>query len=210
MIAFLDRARVRMYRFGVIVNATSIIAAASGCQQESIHPTKEVIRTVAVRHPVIITEPKSPSKIMTGMLDERGKPIELTCLSCHAIKPANGFATIGTPLQDFHQSLVGRHAQLTCISCHDPDSGYDSLRLADGRKIPFTQSMRLCAQCHGTQYRDYQNGAHGGMAGYWDLSRGSRVRQHCMVCHDPHAPKYPSVKPAPGPNDRFYQGGAHE
>jgi hypothetical protein len=70
--------------------------------------------------------------------------------------------------------------------------------------------MRLCAQCHGPQYRDYQNGAHGGMTGNWDLSKGGRVRNNCIDCHDPHAPRYPTVTPSRGPNDRFLTGGGHE
>jgi nitrate reductase cytochrome c-type subunit len=53
----------------------------------------------------------------------------------------------------------------------------------------------LCAQCHGPQARDFQHGAHGGMTGYWDLSKGPRRRNSCIDCHDPHAPKYPAVMP---------------
>jgi formate-dependent nitrite reductase cytochrome c552 subunit len=66
--------------------------------------------------------------------------------------------------------------------------------------------MQLCAQCHGPQYRDYRHGAHGGMAGHWDLAKGGRVRNNCIDCHDPHSPKYPTVRPAGGPLDR---GGVH-
>ena len=59
--------------------------------------------------------------------------------------------------------------------------------------------MTLCAQCHGPQFRDYQHGAHGGMTGYWDLTKGGRMRNNCIDCHDPHAPKYPTVTPGPRP-----------
>jgi hypothetical protein len=84
------------------------------------------------------------------------------------------------------------------------------LRLADGRSLPYSDVMSLCAQCHGPQFRDYQHGAHGGMTGYWDLSKGGRTRNSCIDCHDPHAPKYPTVTPARGPNDRFLSGDGHE
>ena len=77
-----------------------------------------------------------------------------------------------------------------------------TLRLADGAALPYTEVMQLCAQCHGPQHRDYQHGAHGGMAGYWDLSKGGRTRANCIDCHVPHAPKYQPVQPARGPNDR--------
>ncbi len=34
--------------------------------------------------------------------------------------------------------------------------------------MPFTESYRLCGQCHGTQYRDWRSGIHGKRTGYWD------------------------------------------
>lgn len=77
------------------------------------------------------------------------------------------------------------------------------LHLATGEQVPMLQAIRLCAQCHGTQWRDYQRGAHGGMFGYWDLSRGSRTRNHCVDCHDPHTPKFVGGRPVLPPRDRF-------
>jgi predicted CXXCH cytochrome family protein len=82
--------------------------------------------------------------------------------------------------------------------------------LADGSRVPVAESMRLCSQCHGPQARDYAAGAHVGMTGSWDLSRGPRQRHACTVCHDPHAPRYPALLPAPGPQDRFRVSHAHE
>jgi hypothetical protein len=118
---------------------------------------------------------------------------------------------LGEPLAGIHGGLNGVHGKLACVSCHNPAKGYDSLRLADGKSLPFTEVMALCAQCHGPQFRDYEHGAHGGMTGHWDLSRGGRERNNCIHCHDPHAPKYPTVAPARGPNDRFLTGGhGHE
>ena len=95
-----------------------------------------------------------------------------------------------------------RHGGLTCLSCHGGD-GYDALRLADGSAVPFPEVMTLCRQCHGPQARDFAHGTHGGMAGYWDRSKGPRTRNSCVVCHDAHAPAYSAMQPAPGPADRF-------
>jgi predicted CXXCH cytochrome family protein len=89
------------------------------------------------------------------------------------------------------------------VACHNPADNYATLRLADGTALAFSESMQLCAQCHGPQYRDYQRGSHGGMTGYWDLRRGPRVRNHCQHCHDPHAPQFPKVLPVAEPRDRF-------
>ena len=92
------------------------------------------------------------------------------------------------------------HGDNACRACHDP-ARYDRLRLATGDSVPMTEALRLCAQCHGTQHRDWLHGAHGGMNGYWDLRRGDRVRNHCVDCHDPHAPRFPRFMPMDPPRD---------
>jgi hypothetical protein len=162
------------------------------------------------RHAAVIRKPIGRPVIPTGVVDEKGNPISVGCATCHTTKPANAEAKLGTPLTQFHQGLIGKHGNLSCTSCHNPAEGYASLRLADGKSVPYSEVMTLCAQCHGPQFRDYQHGAHGGMNGHWDLTRGGRVRNNCVDCHDPHAPKYPTVQPARGPNDRFQKGGGHE
>ena len=127
----------------------------------------------------------------------------LKCAACHGLRPPNSENSKSSHMDEFHQGLKISHGQLTCVSCHNANDNYSSLKLADGRTVPFEESMTLCAQCHGPQYRDYEHGAHGGMSGYWDLRRGERVRNHCQHCHDPHVPSYPKFRPAPPPQDRF-------
>jgi formate-dependent nitrite reductase cytochrome c552 subunit len=163
-----------------------------------------------VRHPVVVRTSHGPHGVPVGTFDEKGRPVTIACATCHATKPANVEARLGSPLAQFHQGLVGKHGTLSCTSCHNPADGYASLRLADGKRVSHSEVMTLCAQCHGPQFRDYQHGAHGGMTGHWDLTKGGRVRNNCIDCHDPHAPKYPTVSPARGPNDRFQSGGGHE
>lgn len=135
---------------------------------------------------------------------------QLKCAACHSLRPSKPENAKAGHLDEFHQGLWVAHGQLSCISCHNPGDSYSSLRLADGQAIPFAESIVLCAQCHGPQYRDYERGAHGGMTGYWDLKRGGRVRNHCQHCHDPHAPNYPKFNPAPPPRDRFSPRHAHQ
>ena len=108
----------------------------------------------------------------------------------------------GGKLLAFHQDLEVVHGNLTCLSCHN-EKDYDTLRLADGRSVPFERVMELCAQCHGSQARDYAHGAHGGMSGYWDTKRGEQVRNQCTHCHDPHKPDFPQMRPTFKPRDRF-------
>jgi hypothetical protein len=153
-------------------------------------------------HSVEVRKPAGPPVVKTGVTDRQGNPVTIACNTCHASKPPNPDARLGKDLEFFHQGLTGHHGNLTCGSCHNPADGYASLRLADGRSVPYPEVMQLCAQCHGPQYRDYQHGAHGGMAGHWDLTTGGRTRNNCVDCHDPHAPKYPKLQPAQGPRDR--------
>jgi hypothetical protein len=175
----------------------------------------QVAQTPEKRHAVVIRKPDAPPGVKTGLTDHAGRPVEVACATCHATMPPNPDARLGTDLKLFHQGLHGSHGNLACSACHNPDDGYASLRLADGKPLPYPEVMQLCAQCHGPQYRDYLNGAHGGMTGYWDLTRGGRVRNNCVDCHDPHAPRYPTVRPVPGPRDRdptgsLKEGAGHE
>jgi hypothetical protein len=153
-----------------------------------------------------ILESKQAPRVATTVRDEKGQPISIACGVCHATRPADAQRRLGERLSQFHQHVLGTHGDLTCAACHNPQDGYDSLRRADGRTLAFNDIVQLCAQCHGTQHRDYLHGAHGGMMGFWDPSRGERVRHTCIVCHHPHSPKYPIVMPAHGPRDRLPLG----
>jgi hypothetical protein len=122
------------------------------------------------------------------------------CGVCHSLPDEGPPASRPSDLEDFHTGMQFDHGELTCNSCHHPDDR-DLLRRADGRPIEFEQTMDLCGQCHGTQMRDYRRGAHGGMKGHWNLDDGPRVRNNCVNCHDPHKPAFPSMMPAPPPQD---------
>ncbi len=77
-----------------------------------------------------------------------------------------------------------------CLDCHDYDDR-DVLRLAHGDKVPFTESYRLCGQCHGDKYRDWRAGVHGKRVGRWD---GDKTYFLCVNCHNPHSPAFKGVK----------------
>lgn len=189
---------------------SALLLMATGCSPSAPSPLPAVVAAKGELSPVVIRKPSGPPTIPTGTFDERGNPVSVSCATCHATKSPKADARLGTPLRDFHQGLVGMHGNLSCNACHNPSDGYETLRLADGKSVPYPEVMTLCAQCHGPQYRDYSHGAHGGMTGHWDLTKGGRVRNNCIDCHDPHAPRYPTVLPARGPNDRFQTRGQHE
>ncbi|QDS98792.1 hypothetical protein [Adhaeretor mobilis] len=174
-------------------------ATSSGKAQPQATPHK---------FPVTIRKPSGPPRLDLGAVDSQGKPVTVACSTCHTTRPSNLAIRSPTDLKEFHQSMEFAHGNVSCLSCHNPED-YDSLRLADGRRVEFTEVMTLCAQCHGTQTRDYRHGAHGGMNGHWDLSRGPRVRNNCVDCHDPHAPSFPSMNPTFKPRDRFLEKADH-
>lgn len=94
------------------------------------------------------------------------------------------------------------HGKIACYACHNP-SDADGLRLADGTSVSYEDVMTLCSQCHSKQAESFAHGAHGGMNGHWDLTRGPQMKNNCIDCHDPHAPSYPKMVVGFKPKDRF-------
>ncbi|MFC1707916.1 hypothetical protein ACFL59_14055 [Planctomycetota bacterium] len=116
------------------------------------------------------------------------------CSGCHDPDDANPTRRV---LEDEHTDIVLQHDEDNrwCLDCHDLKDR-DMLRLASGAKVPFSESYRLCGQCHGTIYRDWKAGIHGRRTGYWD---GPKRYLLCVHCHWPHAPRFKPVKPLPPP-----------
>jgi formate-dependent nitrite reductase cytochrome c552 subunit len=153
------------------------------------------------RHEVVIHEPERLTSVATGDVDALGRPVRVACVVCHSQRRPERLPASTKELDEFHQGLAFAHGTLACASCHVVGE-QDTLRLADGSTIAMRDALTLCAQCHGPQYRDYQHGAHGGMSGHWDLAAGPRLRNHCVDCHDPHAPAYQPSVPVLVPRDR--------
>ncbi len=156
---------------------------------------------------VTIHQPDGPPRIDIGLTSMHGEKMSVACSTCHTSREPNILNRASKDLDEFHQGMGFSHGNLTCLACHNPKD-YDTLHLADRTALEFQQVMSLCSQCHGTQRRDYDHGAHGGMTGYWDLSRGPRVRNNCVDCHSPHQPKFPKMNPTFKPRDRFLE--SHE
>jgi hypothetical protein len=154
---------------------------------------------------VEIHVPDRLSGISTGSADALGRQTRIACTTCHSLRTPTELPTSMAALDEFHQGLKFAHGALVCASCH-VRGDQSTLHLADGSEIALTDAIQLCRQCHGPQARDYDHGAHGGMTGYWDLSAGGRVRNHCIDCHDVHAPAYQPSRPALPPRDRGIVG----
>jgi hypothetical protein len=117
------------------------------------------------------------------------------CSDCHAGMVPN---LQRRELADFHTDIILHHAegQRWCLDCHNPHDR-DTLRLVSGEVISFSESYRLCGQCHGDKYRDWREGLHGKRTGFWN---GDKQYMLCAHCHDPHAPTFKPMKPLPPPN----------
>jgi hypothetical protein len=116
------------------------------------------------------------------------------CMSCHEGIPPNPERR---ELDGMHSDIVLHHDEehRWCLDCHD-QSDRNQLHLASGALVPFTESYRLCGQCHGTQFRDWKSGIHGKRTGYWS---GSKRYLLCVNCHNPHSPRFAGLKPLPPP-----------
>lgn len=150
---------------------------------------------------VSIRSPSGPPRLKLSSADPQGRQGEVACTTCHSVREPQ-FQNTADELDQFHQGLAVVHGKLACYGCHAPND-MDVLRLADGTPVEYKDVMTLCSQCHGTQATAYAHGAHGGMNGYWDLSRGPQVKNNCIDCHDPHWPAFPKMIVGFKPKDRF-------
>jgi hypothetical protein len=118
------------------------------------------------------------------------------CSSCHASMETNRKKR---ELKEEHTQIKLHHAETMrwCLDCHDIKNR-DKLRLYNGELIKFTESYKLCGECHGPQYRDWRAGIHGKRTGYF-MGSGKRTYFLCAHCHDPHEPKLKPIKPEPPP-----------
>lgn len=127
------------------------------------------------------------------------------CQDCHRLFSAP--TDTPRPLRQ-HQGIRLDHGiNGRCRNCHDA-SDRNLLTRRDGATIPFDREEELCSQCHGTTYRDWQDGMHGKTLGYWSAALGEPHRLGCTECHDPHRPAFPGFSPAPGPHT-FRMGAQH-
>ncbi len=172
-------------------------SVASVLGVESANPPKK-------KFPVTIRKPAGPPQVDTGVKDVHGQPITVSCNTCHANRKANFANKTAADLNEFHAGLNMAHGSVSCLSCHN-STDYDALKLADNTRVEYSEVMTLCAQCHGSQMKDFEHGVHGGMNGFWDRSRGPQTKNNCIDCHNPHAPQFPKMRPTFKPRDRFLE-----
>ncbi len=118
------------------------------------------------------------------------------CNACHQVFRSS---SVTRAALSYHQEIVLMHGlNDRCVNCHDAENR-ERLTLRDGETVPFADAPRLCAQCHGTVFRDWERGTHGLTLGSWITDSDQQRRLGCNECHDPHSPRYPAYVPLPGP-----------
>ncbi|MGZ3651737.1 MAG: hypothetical protein ACXVB9_21175 [Bdellovibrionota bacterium] len=93
-----------------------------------------------------------------------------------------------------------------CVLCHDSASP-DRLVMLDGARVAYADAPKLCGQCHGLKFRDWENGLHGKLLhkGFPDAHRLA-----CVECHDPHSPKFKAMTAVPAPHRPKFERGKRE
>ncbi len=118
------------------------------------------------------------------------------CNACHQIFRS---AHDSGEIVNYHTDVRLEHGlNARCINCHDLENR-ERLVLRDGKSVAFAETPLLCAQCHGTTFRDWQNGTHGKTLGSWKTGTSEQMRLNCNQCHDPHSPRYEPYVPLPSP-----------
>lgn len=143
------------------------------------------------------TKPAQAAPAKGKLIEAKPPPLSedtFPCTTCHtgAFKAEQRKLEMHDDVQD---SLNHDNENRWCLDCHSGPNR-DMLHLINGTLIPFTQSYRLCGQCHGDKYRDWKRGVHGKRTGEWD---GERTYLLCVHCHNPHSPRFKPLKPLPPP-----------
>jgi len=111
------------------------------------------------------------------------------CSGCHEPDAKVDHTHRQLQFHDEQQQVLKHGEERWCLDCHDAQNR-DVLRSAAGAPIPFTESYRLCGQCHGDKLRDWKVGIHGKRVGMWD---GAKTYFLCVNCHNPHTPAWKGI-----------------
>jgi hypothetical protein len=155
------------------------VAAALGSSSARANVPAVKNAPPAERKPEVLVEAKPPP-FSDGIFP---------CMECH--KDMKDRTRRDLAFHDDQQSVFDHDSEHRwCLDCHDYENR-DVLRLASGATVPFTESYRLCGQCHGDKFRDWRGGIHGKRVGMWD---GAKTYFLCVNCHNPHSPRFKGVK----------------
>lgn len=133
-----------------------------------------------------VTKPKPLTLMRRCLACHEERKVSTDCKTCHR-----------ETTEPMHAKIKLHHAeeQRGCLDCHSA-TDRDRLHRANGEKILFSESYKLCGQCHGPKLRDWKLGLHGKRLGHWD---GRKEYLLCAHCHNPHSPRIEGMTPQPRP-----------
>ena len=117
------------------------------------------------------------------------------CTNCHSQSLAKLQSGPAPNIRKAHWDIHLVHANesiMNCTTCHAKNDMNQLTSLTE-KLITLDESYKLCGQCHSTQYKDWQGGAHGKQLNGW---KPPRVAQTCVSCHNPHQPAFAKRFPA--------------
>lgn len=120
--------------------------------------------------------------------------VSFPCQNCHNV-PLSQMVSSGLDKKKAHWNIEISHAKkavMNCTTCHHPED-MNYLKSLSGERISIDRSFEMCGQCHSTQYKDWQGGAHGKSLSGW---KPPRVVKTCVNCHNPHDPSIKSRWPS--------------
>lgn len=161
---------------------------------------KRVIKQNAKVNPKFISNNTVRDPLKLPQTQQAG--FTYNCNNCHRnITPSK----IPKKLMAAHREIIMEHGvNNRCLNCHQ-EKNRERLKDINGNEVLFSQSEKVCQQCHGPKYRDWDIGVHGRPNGYWDKSKGQEsVKATCVACHNPHTPKFKPMEPAPAPVKESY------
>lgn len=176
------------------------LGLTSGRPRIPIDPPVQVDPAALVVGPRRVAMADPPHTLVGGVPEN--------CNACHQVFSSS---SPGGAAPTFHTDIRLNHGlNDRCVNCHDAGDR-ERLTLRDGETIGFAQTPLLCAQCHGTTYRDWERGTHGKTLGSWITGSEAQRRLTCNECHNPHSPRYDPYVPLPGPRTlRMDQGAPGE
>jgi hypothetical protein len=164
-----------------------------GAAQPAVAAPSESPMIVAGQHNWLDTTPvRGLQKPLS--LDRTGFTYQ--CSECH--KDFKTPVRSNNPVGEHSHIKLNHGEDMGCLACHHPGIR-GSYVDHEGREIPQDKPVLLCAKCHGTIYRDWKQGVHGRMNGFWDIRQGPATKLVCSQCHDPHQPVFKALVPMPPP-----------
>lgn len=196
--------RLLSNKFGLLIALTILLGSVEALPEYSADTGEPCV----VCHPQTLRErgPAGEYYKEHGTLEGYGKLPEEerevlggVCTACHAQMEPNFTPRelVAGPTSPNHRFELNHSKRFWCLTCHDPVNR-DRLRLINGTRVEFEESIQICAQCHAVVYADWQKHIHGKWVGQWKEAEPQKI---CVDCHNPHDPDFEKLVPEPAPKD---------